>query len=222
MPGSGKSRTGPWKGSGRRWRGADGSGGRGGMFERGRKGRNVRQRTVTSGAKPVKCLANFFWHTFAESCTAAPTWQQRIGGDRRCGWRQPARSWTPRTANEPRTLKAAIWQAPGPSPPLAHYLPEHPSPTRDSDVAQHGMALGRGGGGRGGPGRRISRRHASRRCWCGVSGGVQAIWASRNWRASVAGGARRSTPVSLTCVASTPSSPSSARLTRQGRCASVQ
>jgi len=54
MPGYGKSRTGTWKGAGRRWRGADGPVGVAGC-SKGRRGRNVRQGAVTGGAKPIKC-----------------------------------------------------------------------------------------------------------------------------------------------------------------------
>ena len=88
-------------------------------------------------------LSAFFCHFFAQSCAAAPTWQQRIDGDRRCRWAAP---FIPghivqlRTAGradsgrvEPRTLKVANWPTPGPSPRLGH--------TRDADVVQHGMAL---------------------------------------------------------------------------------
>ena len=47
-------------------------------------------------------LSALFLALFAESCTAAPTWQQRNGGDRRSDGRRPAHFWTHRTVNEPR------------------------------------------------------------------------------------------------------------------------
>ena len=74
--------TGTGKGAGRRWRGADGPGGRAGMLEgsegpeRAAGGRHEQRQTR-------QVLSAFFSHFFAESCTAAATWQQRIGGDRR-------------------------------------------------------------------------------------------------------------------------------------------
>ena len=73
MAGFGKSRTGTGEGSGRRWRGADGPGGRGGMFEGSERperavpgryeGRQTRQ-------VPSALFCHFF--TFSESSTAAP------------------------------------------------------------------------------------------------------------------------------------------------------
>ena len=79
----GKSRIGTGEGSGRRRRGADGPGVGGGMFagsegpERAVAGRYERRQTR-------QVLRALFWLFFG-TCTVAPMWQQRIGGDRRCG-----------------------------------------------------------------------------------------------------------------------------------------
>ena len=125
MSGFGESRTGPGEGSGRRWRGADGPGGRGGMFEgsegpeRAAGGRyEWRQTRQVLSALFLALLQNP-----APWCRGGSNAEEKTGD---AGGRQPAHSWTSRTANE--HLKAVIWQAPGPSPPLGHYPPEHSCP----------------------------------------------------------------------------------------------
>ena len=102
MEGFGRSWTGTWKGAGGRWRVLTGLEGVAGCSQ-GRRGRNVRQRAVTSSAKPVKCRAHFF-------CTVSlnPAPRCRRGGNAAAatgvaGGRQPAYTWTYSTANDPRT-----------------------------------------------------------------------------------------------------------------------
>ena len=125
MPGYGKSRDRHLEGLRPALAGSDGPGGRGRMFagsegpERASAGRYERRQTRQVLSAIFLALSA---ESCCESCPAAPRRPQRIGGDRRCGRRQPVHFWTFRTANEPRILKAAIWQAPGPSPPLGHYL----------------------------------------------------------------------------------------------------
>ena len=74
MTGFCKSRTGTWKGSGRRWRGADGPGGCDGMFA-GSEGPELAAGGRYEGRQTRQALSVFFWHFLAESCAAAPTWQ---------------------------------------------------------------------------------------------------------------------------------------------------
>ena len=118
---SSSPRTGTWKGAGRRWRVLMGLEGVAGC-SKGRRGRNVRQRAVTSSATPVKCSAHFFWHLCRILHRDADVAAMQAAETGAAGGRQLTHSWTPRTAHE--RLKAAIWQAPGPSPPLGHYPPE--------------------------------------------------------------------------------------------------
>ena len=129
MAGLGESRTGPGKGAGGHLRSADGPGGLGGMFagsegpERAAGGRHERRQTrqVLSALflAPVRRMLH-------RRTGVAAT---HIGGEpARCEW-AATRSFLDTSYRErTRHLKAATWQAPGPSPPLGHSCPNIPCP----------------------------------------------------------------------------------------------
>ena len=131
MLGLGKSWTGTGKGSGRRWRGADGPGGGGWMFA----GSEGPERAVAGryeGRQTRQVPSALFWHFF-HSCRVQPSgagrrWgserqrraplgsacrhrrgRHRLGADRRCGWAATCpfldTSYSKRT-NAPERLRA--------------------------------------------------------------------------------------------------------------------
>ncbi len=186
MTDRGVSRTGIGEGSGRRWRGAGGPGGRGGMFE-GSEGPERATGGRYEQRQTRQVLSALFWHFFWQN----PAPWRRSGSNASAetgvaGRRRRAHSWTHRTASGPRTLNAAIWPAPGPSPRLGH--------PRDADVVQHGMVLGtvRGGtcglGGRGvrGVDSAAARSYIERAAnWGRGEGGYRAGLSSRRPRVQV-------------------------------------
>ena len=84
MAGCVRSWTGTGKGAGWHWRGAGGPGGRGGMFEgsegpgRAAGGRYERRQT--------RQVLSALFFTYSQNLHCGAMWQQRNGGDRRCGW----------------------------------------------------------------------------------------------------------------------------------------
>ena len=179
MTAYGKTRPGIGNGAGRRWRGADGPGGSGGMFEgsegpkRAAGGRYERRQTRQVLSALFLAPIRRILHRGAD---VAATHRWTVGGDRRCGWWLPPipghvvqrRSHTP----EGGDLAGA---ASGPSPKLGH--------TRDAEVVQHGMVLGSAAGALTAPGAGFYIERAAN--WGRGEGGYRAGLSSRRPRVQV-------------------------------------
>ncbi len=140
MDGFYESRTGTWKGSGRRLWGADGPGGRGGMFEgsegpeRAAEGRHEGRQT----RQVLSALFAFFCRILHRGADMA----SNASADRRCRWAATrsfldTSSWTYRTANGTKRAVPRSMRGPGRRP--------HRTPRRGvagAQGARHGSARG--------------------------------------------------------------------------------